>query len=159
MQFRNIQAEELEGSVEIAGLDEWLRSIGATDATVLIVAPSGSGKAAAVGRLAHRLGRRVLICDLTELMDYDEPARQLDNLLRICEAQKDTVVYLDKLDRALAKAGRAGQAEMLVGHLDSWLTGAHTRLLDSSATVVFTGRDAKVVPQSLLQRFDKPLVA
>ena len=77
MRFRNLRAEELEGSVDIAGLNDWLRTVGATDATVLILAPPGTGKAAAVGRLAHRLGRDVLLCNLMELFDYDDPHHQL----------------------------------------------------------------------------------
>ena len=64
MRFRNLRAEELEGSTDIAGLDAWLRSIGATDAAVLILAPPGTGKAAAVGKLSHRLGRGVVLCNL-----------------------------------------------------------------------------------------------
>src|SRR5579872_7325281 len=103
MRFRNLRAEELEGSVDISGLNEWLRSTGATDAAVLILAPAGTGKAAAVGRLAHRLGRDVVLCNLMELFDYNEPQRQLENLLRICEAQRCSVLYLDKLDKALLR--------------------------------------------------------
>src|SRR5205085_2458718 len=103
MRFRNVRAEELECSVDIPGLNEWLRSTGATDASVLILAPPGTGKAAAVGRLAHRLGRDVVLCNLMELFDYDDPEHQLENLLRICEVQKSCVIYLDKLDKALTQ--------------------------------------------------------
>jgi len=159
MQFRNLRAEDLEGSVEIAGLDPWMRSIGATDASVLIVAPPGTGKAAAVGRLAHRLGRNVLLCNLLELFDCDDPRRQLASLLRICEAQRRSVVYLDKLDKALARWAESGDGESLETMLEGWLGGARQRLLDDECTVVFTGGDRQAVPERLVRQFDKSLIA
>lgn len=160
MRFRNVRAEELEGSTDIPGLDEWLRAIGATDATILILAPPGTGKAAAVGKLSHRLGRNVVLCNLMELFDHDDPKRQLDNLLRICEAQKQSVIYLDKLDKALERWTRiSGGNNSLAATLESWLPGAKEKLLEDECTVVFTGREQGAVPDGLLQRFDKCLIA
>jgi len=158
MRFRNLHAEELEGSVDIPGLDDWLHKIGATDATVLITAPAGSGKAAAVGRLAHRLGRNVVLANLMELFDHDDPPRQLDNLLRLCASERNMVIYLDKLDKALVQASREG-ANDVVTHLEQWLGDTRQRLLDDECTVVFTGRDAGAIPQSIISKFDKTLSA
>ena len=157
MQFRNVRAEELEGSTDIPGLDEWLHGIGATDAAVLILAPPGTGKAAAVGKLAHRLGRDVLLCNLMELFDHDEPSRQLENLLRLCEAQRDAVIYFDKLDKAAERWSRDEQGGAFTEMLSKWLRGAKPRLLDDACTVVFTGRDSGGVPTGLKQAFDKTL--
>jgi ATP-dependent 26S proteasome regulatory subunit len=158
MQFRNLRAEELEGSVDIPGLNEWMRTIGATDATVLILAPPGTGKAAAVGKLAHRLGRNVLLCNMMELFDNDDPKHQLQNLLRLCEAQKHSVIYLDKLDKAIVHWARTHEGDMaLAKTLEEWLPKAKARLLEDECTVVFTGRDAAAVPPSLLHSFDKHL--
>jgi len=161
MRFRNLRAEELEGSVDIPGLGEWLRSIGATDAVVLILAPPGTGKAAAVGRLAHRLGRDVLLCNMMELFDYDDPQHQLENLLRLCEVQKQSVIYLDKLDKALAHRSQSGaDGSALAATLESWLGGSiKERLLEDECTLVFTGRDRGAVPEGLVQKFDKVLFA
>jgi len=159
MQFRNLRAEDLEGSVDIPGLNEWLTSTGATDAAVLILAPPGTGKAAAVGRLAHRLGRKVVLCNLMELMDYDDPQHQLENLLRICEAQRDSVLYLDKLDKALVQWDGKTGGNALASTLEQWLSRAKPKLLEDECTVVFTGRDRGAVPESLGQKFDKMLVA
>ena len=158
MRFRNLTAEELEGSTDIPGLREWLTSIGATDTAVLILAPPGTGKAAAVGKLAHRLGRNVVLCNLMELLDYDDPQHQLENLLRICEAQRNTVIYLDKLDKALTAWSRGGPADGLANTLESWLAHARPKLLDDGTVVVFTGREQGVLPESLLAKFDKKLV-
>jgi SpoVK/Ycf46/Vps4 family AAA+-type ATPase len=155
MQFRNLRAEELEGSTDIAGLDEWLRSVGATDARILILAPPGTGKAAAVGKLAHRLGRNVVLCNLMEVFDCDEAQRQLQNLLRLCEGERNTVIYLDKLDKALDHAARKDGGWFLTT-LESWLANTKQRLLDDDCTVVFTGRGGSV-PESLLRNFDKKL--
>lgn len=157
MQFRNVRAEELEGSTDIPGLEEWLHGIGATDAAVLILAPPGTGKAAAVGKLAHRLGRDVLLCNLMELFDHDEPSRQLENLLRLCEAQRDAVIYFDKLDKAAERWSRDEQGAVFTEMLSQWLSGAKARLLDDACTVVFTGRDAEGVPGGLKKAFDKIL--
>jgi SpoVK/Ycf46/Vps4 family AAA+-type ATPase len=160
MRFRNLRAEELEGSVDIPGLSDWMRSVGATDAVVLILAPPGTGKAAAVGRLAHRLGRNVVLANLMEIFDADEPERQLQNLLRLCEAERNTVIYLDKLDKALARATREGDgASGMAATLESWIGTAKQKLLDDECTVVFTGRDPALVPASLVQAFDKNLIA
>lgn len=159
MQFRNVRAEELEGSVDIPGLNDWLRFTGATDATVLILAPPGTGKAAAVGTLAHRLGRDVVLCNLMELFDNDDPSRAFANLLRICEAQRNSVIYLDKLDKALAMWDRKQGQDGLAKQLEDWLGRAKQKLLDDECTVVFTGRDRQSVPQSLIDKFDKALIA
>ena len=161
MRFRNLRAEELEGSTDIPGLNDWLRSTGATDATVLILAPPGTGKAAAVGRLACRLGRNVLLCNLMELFDYDDPQHQLENLLRLCEVQRNSVIYLDKLDKALAHRSQAGEdGSALAATLEKWLGGSiKERLLEDECTLVFTGRDRAAVPESLVEKFDKTLVA
>jgi SpoVK/Ycf46/Vps4 family AAA+-type ATPase len=161
MRFRNLRAEELDGSSDIPGLDNWLRSVGATDSLVLILAPPGTGKAAAVGRLAHRLGRDVLLCNLMELFDYDDPQHQLENLLRLCEVQKNSVIYLDKLDKALAHRSQAGQeGSALAATLEGWLgSGIKERLLEDECTVVFTGRDRASVPEPLAGKFDKVLAA
>ena len=160
MQFRNLSAEELEGSVDIPGLQEWLRTVGATDTTVLILAPPGTGKAAAVGRLAHRLGRNVLLCNLMELFDNDDPQHQLENLLRLCESQRKSVIYLDKLDKALVHWARTHNGDMgLASTLEEWLGRSKPRLLDDECTVVFTGREQGTVPDSLVKKFDKCLTA
>lgn len=157
MRFRNLGAEELEGSVDIAGLSDWLRTTGATDAAILILAPPGTGKAAAVGRLAHRLGRNVLLCNLLELFDYDDPQHQLENLLKLCEAQKQSVIYLDKLDKALAHRSQQ-EGGSLASTLTAWLSGVKQKLIDDECTVVFTGRESAVVPAALVAQFDKTLL-
>lgn len=158
MRFRNLRAEELEGSTDIAGLNEWLRSIGATDAAVLILAPPGTGKAAAVGKLAHRLGRDVLLANLMELFDADDPRHQLEVLLRMCEAQRHSVIYLDKLDKALERWARENVGDGLSETLERWLARAKSRLVEDECTLVFTGRDRRAVPESLLAQFDKTLI-
>lgn len=159
MQFRNLHAEELEGSVDIPNLNNWLHSIGATDVCALIMAPAGTGKAAAVGRLAHRLDRDVVLCNLMELFDYDDPQRQMENLLRICEAQRHSVIYLDKLDKALARWEQGKHEGSLAALLEDWLGKSKQKLLEDECTLVFTGRDRNMVPESLLQTFCKTLLA
>lgn len=159
MRFRNLQAEELEGSTDIAGLDTWLHSIGATDATVLIMAPPGTGKAAAVGKLSHRLGRNVVLCNLMEIFDTDEPQRQLESLLRICEVQKNCVIYLDKLDKALVRWERDDDSNTLASTLQTWLKSTKGKLLEDECTIVFTGREKECVPDALIKSFDKALLA
>jgi hypothetical protein len=160
MQFRNLQAEELDGSVDIPGLKDWLHTVGATDCTVLILAPAGTGKAAAVGKLAHRLGRDVVLCNLMELFDYDDPEHQFANLLRICEAQRNKVLYLDKLDKAIARwEQKDGALPSLTSMLEDWLGKSHQRLLDDECTVVFTGRERGAVPETLAAKFDKALLS
>ena len=159
MRFRNVRAEELEGSTDIAGLDDLLHSVGATDAAILILAPPGTGKAAAVGRIAHRLGRDVVLCNLMEVFDHEEPLRQIENLLRLCEAERERVIYLDKLDKALDRAGRIEGGATLAKELEDWICNSKPRLLEDECTVIFTGRNGGHVPPSLIKCFDKQLVA
>ncbi len=160
MRFRNVSAEELDGSAEIPGLRDWLSTVGATDATILITAPPGTGKAAAVGRLARRLGRNVLLCNLMELFDYDEPEHQLENLLRLCSSQRESVIYLDKLDKALKQwAGHHGRGDTFTTAIENWLRDAKPRLLEDQCTVVFTGRELDAIPAQLQAGFDKKLSA
>ena len=160
MQFRNLRAEELEGSVDIPGLNDWLRSTGATDATVLILAPSGTGKAAAVGKLACRLGRDVVLCNMMELFEGEEPQRQLENLLRICAAQRHSVIYLDKFDRALTQWAKTHDGDQsLATVIENWLGSTKEKLLEDECTVVCTGQDRAAVPESLIGSFDKALIS
>jgi len=161
MQFRNIHAEELEGSTDISGLDDWLQGIGATDASVLILAPPGTGKAAAVGKVAHRLGRDVLLGNLMQLFDYDDPDHQLENLLRLCGAERDRVILLEKLDRAVRRweERRAEDGDLFASTICKWMKDNRQRLLDDNCTVVFTGRDETSIPPTLLNCFDKTLVS
>jgi hypothetical protein len=157
MEFRNVRAEELQGSADIPGLKDWLRSVGATDAAILLMAPPGTGKSAAVGHLAHRLGRDVLLCNLMELFDNHDPSRQLKGLLRLCEVQKHSVIYLDKLDKALVRWEREPHGIGLAQVLEEWIPSAKRRLLEDECTVVFTGRDPSIVSESLVRQFDKVL--
>lgn len=160
MHFRNLHADELKGSVDIPGLNEWLVQTGATDAAVLILAPPGTGKAAAVGRIADRLGRDVLMCNLMELFENHDARHQLQNLLRLCEAQKHSVMYLDKLDAALAKWVKTHEGDdSLAKTLASWLVQSRNRLIEDECLLVFTGRDRGAVPQELIAAFDKALIA
>ncbi|MFN3648074.1 MAG: AAA family ATPase [Armatimonadota bacterium] len=160
MHFRNLHADELKGSVDIPGLNDWLVQTGATDAAVLILAPPGTGKAAAVGRIADRLGRDVLMCNLMELFENHDAQHQLENLLRLCEAQKNSVMYLDKLDAALAKWKKLHEGDdSLAKTLCSWLRQSKEKLVNDECLLVFTGRDQSAVPQELISCFNKALIA
>ncbi len=44
MQFKNLKASELDGRVELPGLNEWIESLNGTEAALLIAAPAGTGK-------------------------------------------------------------------------------------------------------------------
>jgi SpoVK/Ycf46/Vps4 family AAA+-type ATPase len=158
MRFRNIRAEELEGTTTIPGLEEWLHRIGATDTALLILAPPGAGKSAAVGKIAHRLGRNVMLCNLLELFESAEPARQLENLLRLCEAERNTVIFLDRLDEAAERWGKNAEGT-LDQVLTAWLRAARPRLLDDGCTVVCAGRRAEPLSPALCGAFDKVLTA
>lgn len=160
MQFRNLSPQELEGSTEIDGLDEWLHTIGATDASLLILAPPGTGKAAAVGHVAHRLGREVLLGNLLQLFDHEDPDHQLEVLLNLCAAEKDRVILLEKLDGALRcwSERESAAGERVARILCGWLRNNKQKLLEDNCTLVFTGRSREALPDSLVGCFDKSLV-
>jgi hypothetical protein len=113
-----------------------------------------------VGRLARRLDRNVLLCNLMELFDSDDPPHQLENLLRLCDVQRHSVIYLDKLDKALEQWEKSHTGDHAMdGTLEAWLGRAREKLLEDECTVVFTGRDRHGVPESLVSKFDKALIA
>ena len=65
----------------------------------------------------------------------------------------------DAFTKALERWPAGDGGVSLSTRLEKWLQDAHQRLLDDECTVVFTGRDRGSVPQSLIARFDKALVA
>src|SRR5437867_770620 len=52
MQFRHLRAADLEGSAEFPGLAEWIENLTPEQCSILLLAPAGSGKTAAVGTVA-----------------------------------------------------------------------------------------------------------
>src|SRR5438270_738328 len=101
MQFRHLRPSDLHGSTDLPGLDAWLNSLGPLDTVLLILAPPGTGKAAAVGAIAEKLEHEVVLCDLLQTLDYPDADHQLHNLLVACESHQKKVIYLDKVDRLI----------------------------------------------------------
>ena len=85
MQFKNLKASELDGRVELPGLNEWIESLNGTEAALLIAAPAGTGKTAAVGAIARKLERDVMQCDLLQVFEYPDSREAFRVLLTIIE--------------------------------------------------------------------------
>ena len=83
MQFKNVKASELSGRVELPGLSDWIQSLTGHEAALLIAAPRGTGKTAAVGAIAARLQRDVMQCDLLQIFEYPDSREALRDLLTI----------------------------------------------------------------------------
>ena len=89
MHFRNLTHADLEAPMELPGLRDWLGGLRPTDVALLILAPAGTGKSAAVGHIAHRRNEGVMLCNLMEVLDVPNPEQQLASLLVACETQRE----------------------------------------------------------------------
>jgi len=157
MQFINLHAADLKGRVDLPGFEEWLAGWGEEDRTGLILAPAGSGKAAAVGALANRLRKPVVQCNLLELLEYEDRARQLKTLLLACQTHKGAVVQLDKVSQAAERWGEdAGQD--LGPSLAAWLRQVRPQLAESDSVVILSGRQPDALGKALLEAVDRKLI-
>src|SRR4051794_11650736 len=81
MEFRHLRPSDLHGPIDLPGMDAWLTGLGPLDTVLLILAPGGTGKAAAVGAIAEKSEREVVLCNLLQILDYADSDHQLHNLL------------------------------------------------------------------------------
>ena len=156
MHFRNLTHADLEAPMELPGLRDWIGGLRATDVALLILAPAGTGKSAAVGHIAHRRNEGVMLCNLMEVLDAPNPEQQLASLLVACETQREELCYLDKLDRLLESWDRQHpeQKGKLAEQVRVWLEKKKPALVERNDAVVFTGRNADSIPLSLRRAFD-----
>jgi len=160
MHFRHLHASDLEGPIDLPGLHDWIGGITPQQTALLLMAPAGTGKTAAVGAVARRLGREVVLCNLQELLEESDNGHQLENLLIACETHPKHVIFLDKLDGFLKVWARRhpdapGEAADL---LADWLKRHKDNLLAAGITVMLVGRDADAVPDRLTAACDATLV-
>lgn len=161
MQFRHLRAADLEGSTEFPGLAEWLENMNPEQCSILLLAPAGSGKTAAVGTVARKTGKAVVMCNLLEVLEYPDSPHQLQNLLTACQTQRDTVLYLDRIDALIENWNREhpDEASRMANQLRQWLQSARAQLRSEGSMVICTGRDAKPLPGELCSAFDRVLSA
>jgi hypothetical protein len=160
MQFRHLHPSDLEGPIDLPGLRDWVAGLTPQDATLLITAPAGTGKTAAVGAIAKQLGRDVVLCNLKELLDAPDNAHQLENLLIACESHTNHVVFLDRLDHFLEAwdlrhPNSPGGAATVISN---WLRKRRDNLVAAAIAVVLVGRNADRVPGALIAACDKRLI-
>lgn len=154
MQFKNVKASELDGRVDLPGLAEWVESLSGDEAAVLITAPAGTGKTAAVGAIARRLNRDVMQCDLLQVFNYPDSAEALRNILTIAENVRSVVFQADGIDRLsdrFRKADNAGPLE----DVRQWLAEKKDVLRSHGAVFIATGRSVSRVPEELRAQFDQ----
>jgi hypothetical protein len=161
MHFRNLTHADLEAPMELPGLRDWIGALRSTDVALLILAPAGTGKSAAVGHIAHRREEDVMLCNLMEVLDAPNPEQQLASLLVACETQRQELCYLDKLDRLLETWDRQhpDQAGKLAEQVRAWLEAKKPQLAERNDVVVFTGRNGTAIPESLRRAFDAVFTA
>ena len=161
MQFRHLRASDLECSTEFPGLAECLDRLDGNQCALLLLAPPGTGKTGAVGSIARKTGKPVVMCNLLQVLEYPDSPHQLRNLLVACETQRNSVLYLDKLDELIDSWDREHPNETgrMAGLIEEWLQRSRQRLCDEHSLAIFTGRDASRVPQSLRSTFDRVLTA
>jgi hypothetical protein len=159
MQFRHLRASDLDGCSEFPGLSEWLDNLDSEQCALLLLAPPGTGKTAAVGSIARKTGKQVVMCNLLQVLEYPDSPHQLQILLVAIGNQRDSILYLDKVDELIDTWDREHPNETgrMAGLLKEWLEGARGRLREEGALVVCTGRVASRVPNSLRSSFDRVL--
>jgi AAA+ superfamily predicted ATPase len=156
MHFRHLQASDLEGPIDLPALRDWIAGLSPQQAALLLTAPAGTGKTAAVGAIARRLGREVVLCNLQELLEGSDNGHQLENLLIACETHPNHLVFLDKLDAFLRASDRRhpdtrGQAARVLGN---WLQQHKDNLRAAKITVVLVGRNAEEIPETITTACD-----
>lgn len=146
--------------MDLPGLRDWIGGITPKHTALLLMAPPGTGKAAAVGAVAQKLGREVVLCNLHELLEDADNAHQLENLLIACETHPHHVVYLDKLDGFLSlwRKRHPDAPERAAEILSDWLSRHKDNLRAAEVTVMLVGRDAAAVPDRLTSACDATLV-
>ena len=161
MQFRHLRAADLEGCSEFPGLSEWLDTMQPDQCALLLLAPAGTGKTAAVGSVARRTGKPVVMCNLMQVLEYPDSPHQLENLLVACATQRQSVLYLDKVDELIDTWNREHPEETsrLANMLKQWIDSARPRLREEGSLVICTGRDPQRVPGDLRSSFDRVLTA
>jgi len=161
MQFRHLRPADLEGCAEPPALKDWLDQIGPDQCAILLLAPPGTGKSAAVGSVARKAGKPVVMCNLLQVLEYPDSPHQLDNLLLACATHRETVLYLDKIDELIDTWNREHPEEVsrLAQQLKSWLDNSRSQLRDEGSLVICTGRNPSLVPGELRSSFDQVLTA
>ena len=156
MHFRNLTHADLEAPMDLPGLRDWIGGLRPTDVALLILAPAGTGKSAAVGHIAHRRNEGVMLCNLMEVLDAPNPEQLLASLLVACETQRQELCCLDKLDRLLETwdRQRPEEAGKLAAQVQTWLENKKPALVERNDVVVFTGRNADAIPAALRRTFD-----
>ena len=152
MRFQNVKPEELEGPIKLAGFSEWAKSLppGSGAESVLLAAPPGTGKGAAIGCLADALHYDIVRCRLKQLLEYPDPAGEFKAMLQGAEHLHRTVIWLDGLDRFLAEVVRDG--DMI---LNDWLKTEHNLLKKNELIVVGTARQTDALPGAAVDAFDR----
>jgi len=157
MRFRKLTAQDLNGPADLPGFEAWLAGWGAQDRSALILAPPGAGKGGAVGAIAKHLKKDVVLCNMLELLDYEDRDRQLRSLLLACQTQRNTVVQLDKLSQAAEQWSTDGASD-LGDQIAQWLKDARPALEQANSVVVFAGREASGLSPALLDAVDRKLI-
>jgi len=154
MQFKNVKASELSGRVELPGLSDWIQSLTGHEAALLIAAPRGTGKTAAVGAIAARLQRDVMQCDLLQIFEYPDSREALRDLLTIVENLRSIVFQADGIGRVADRFREQGDTAALDDMRD-WLADKKARLDSRDVVLVATGRRLDSLPEDLRARFDR----
>lgn len=158
MQFKNVKASELEDRVELPGLADWIDRLSPDTVAVLITAPAGTGKTAAVGAIAPKLQRDVMQCDLLQVFEYPDSREALRSILTIAENLRATLFQADGIDRLLERFRQLGDADA-AAELRSWLADKKERLRSHGVVFVATGRQEHVIPEDLRAQFDETFAA
>jgi hypothetical protein len=159
MRFQNVKAEELEGPIKLSGFSEWKHSVqnGASATSLLLASSPGLGKGSAVGSLAHALHYDIIRARLSQLLDYPDSETEFRAMLQGTENLHRTVVWLDGLDKFLAKLPGGPQGGQAI--LEDWLKSAHDSLTRNQVVVVATAHQASAMAKPLVEAFDQRFVA
>lgn len=157
MQFKNLKASEWEGHVDLTGLAAWVEALRGDEVALLIVAPAGTGKTAAVAAIANKLKRDVMQCDLLQVFSYPDSREALRNILTIAENLHHIVFQAEGIDRASQRLREAG-ADNALEEMREWLAAKKAHLREREVVFVATGRQAEAVPEELRAQFEKVFI-
>ena len=157
MQFKNLKASEFEGRVDLPGLVDWVAGLSGKETALLIPAPAGTGKTAAVGAIAHKMEHDGMQCDLLQVFRYPDSREALRSILAIVQNLRSIVFQADGIDRLGERFLEAGDASA-VDEVSHWLADNKATLLERGVTFVATGRKLDAVSEDLRSHFDSIFV-
>ena len=153
MQFKNLKASELDGRVELPGLNEWIESLNGTEAALRSPPPRARQDRRRRRDCPQARARRHAVRPPAGF-EYPDSREAFRDLLTIIENLRSIVFQAEGIGRLGGRFQEAGDASAL-DLMRDWLADKKDRLRSRGVVLVATARSLNGLPEDLLAQFDK----